>query len=55
MDMIRRWFWFGNGGPIVMGPMWSDVLLWFDGSMVTVLFWVTVQCYWVMGRGRDGV
>ena len=23
------------------------------GPMVTVLFWVTVQCYWVMGHGFD--
>ena len=33
--------------------MWSDGPFWSDGPMVTVLFWVTVQCYWVMGHGFD--
>ena len=26
MVLVRQWFWFSNGGPIVMGPMWSDGL-----------------------------
>ena len=39
MVLVRRWFWFDNGGPIVMGPMWSYGPLWFDGlPLFSLLF-----------------
>ena len=40
MDEIRRWFWFGNGGPIVMGPMCSDGLPLFPIISLCSLFFV---------------
>ena len=55
MVLVRRWFWFGNGGPIVMCLMWSNGLPLF--SVLCSLFvglcgskksWVGV---WVFGLG----
>ena len=31
MVLVRQWFWFSNGGPLVMGSMWFNGSLWFDG------------------------
>ena len=46
MVLVRRWFWFGSRGPIVMGPMWFDGLPLFSVlcSLFSVLSsWVCVD------------
>ena len=53
MVLVQWWFWFDNGGLIVMGSMWSDGLLWYDGlplfsllSLYSLFFVLSSWVWW---------